>query len=104
MLCGEPVVLSITVTSAVGAPAAPGVKCPWIAQLPPAATLVPQLFAKTNDEASVPVPAMLVNTSVAPPVLVNVTLCDALVVPTFCIANFKLDRESDTAEGFPPSP
>ena len=74
--------LSVSVTAAVRAPAAAGAKCPWIEQFAPAARLVPQLFANTNEEASVPVTAMLVMPSVALPVLVKVTYSDALVVPT----------------------
>ena len=73
MLCGEPVALSVMVMAAVRAPAAAGAKCPWITQFAPAARLVPQLLANTNEEASVPVTAMLGMASVALPVLVKVT-------------------------------
>jgi hypothetical protein len=52
-------------------------------QLAPIARLDPQLFANTNEEAFVPVTAMLVMASTELPVLVSVTLCEALVVPTF---------------------
>ena len=82
MLCGEPLALSVMVTAAVCAPAAAGVKWPWMEQLAPPATLVPQLFANTNEEASAPVTAMLVIDIGEPPVLVKVTDCDALDVPT----------------------
>ena len=79
MLCGEPLALSVMVTAALSAPVVVGVKWPWMVQLAPPATLVPQLFANTNEEASVPVTAMLVMSKGAVPVLVSVTDCDALV-------------------------
>jgi hypothetical protein len=82
MLCGDPEALSVMVTAAVRAPVAVGVKCPWMVQLAPIARLDPQLFANTNEEAFVPVTAMLVMASVELPVFVNVTLCERLVVPT----------------------
>jgi len=47
-------------------------------QLAPTATLVPQLLANTNEDAFVPVTAMLLTVNVAVPVLVRVTDCDAL--------------------------
>jgi hypothetical protein len=82
MLCGEPVALSVMVMAAVNGPTAAGVKCPWIEQFAPAARLVPQLLENTNEDASVPVTTMLVIDSAEVPVLVNVTLCEALVVLT----------------------
>jgi len=82
MLCGEPAALSVIVTAAVSAPVAVGAKCPWIEQLAPTARLVPQLLAKTNEDALVPVTAMLVIVNAAAPVLVIVTDCDVLEVPT----------------------
>ena len=51
-------------------------------QFAPAAKLVPQLLANPNELAFAPVTAMLVIDKVALPVLVKVTLSDALVVPT----------------------
>jgi len=51
-------------------------------QLAPAATLVPQLLPKVNEDALGPVNVMLLMASGAALVLVSVTLCDALVVPT----------------------
>ena len=65
-------------------------------QFAPAAKLVPQLLANTNDEAFAPVTAMLVIVSVALPVLVNVTDFDALAVPTVTSPNGKLVAESVT--------
>jgi hypothetical protein len=66
-------------------------------QLAPAATLVPQLLANRNEEASVPVNAMLVMVKGAVPVLVSVTDCDALVDSTSWPAKVKLVADRDTA-------
>ena len=82
--------LSVMVTLAVFAPVEVGAKWPWIEQLAPTARLVPQLLAKTNCDAFVPVTAMLVIVSVAVPVLVMVTYCDALDVPTVTEPNDRL--------------
>lgn len=73
MLCGELTALSVIVTEAVSAPSAAGVKWPWMVQLPPAATLVPQVLAITNEDASAPVTAMLEMASGKALVLVKVT-------------------------------
>jgi len=43
---------------------------------------VPQVFAKTKEEALAPVTAMLVIDTAAVPVFVMVTYCEALEVPT----------------------
>jgi len=53
-------------------------------QLDPAAKLEPQLFAKTKEDASAPVTWILVIVIAMPPVLVKVTDCDPLLVPTAC--------------------
>ena len=65
-------------------------------QLAPAATLVPQLFANTNDDAPVPVTAMLVMDRAPVPVLVSVIDCDALLAPTWTEPNERLLVERDT--------
>ena len=95
--CGEPPALSLMVMAAVSAPPVVGSKCPWMEQFAPAARLVPQLLANTNEEAFAPVTAILVIASVAVPVLVKVTLCDAVAVPTAEEPNDKLVAESVAA-------
>jgi len=85
------------VMAAVSAPVVAGVKWPWIVQFAPAATLVPQPFANTNDEAFVPVTAMLAMFRIPVPVLVSVTDCDALVDPTCWVPKDKLLADRDTA-------
>jgi hypothetical protein len=102
--CGELVVVSLMVIAAVIAPAAVGAKCPWMVQLAPAARLVPQLFPNANADAPVPVTAMLLTSRVALPVLVNVTLCDALVDPACTLPNDRLVGDNDTVVGVIPVP
>lgn len=82
MVCCEVAALSIMVMTAVRGPADAGAKCPWMEQFAPATRLVPQLVANMNEEAPVPVKLMLEKLSVVAPVLVRVTLCDPLVVPS----------------------
>ena len=83
-------------TAAVRVPPAWGVKVTVIVQLAPAATLAPQVLVCTKSPAFVPVMAMgEVNVRVADSsVLVSVTLCAALVVPTPWLANVKLGGTS----------
>lgn len=73
-------------------------------QFAPAARLDPQLFANTNEDPSVPVTAILVMASVELPVFVRVTLCEALVVPTFWGPNDRLVDDSDTVVALTPVP
>jgi hypothetical protein len=96
MLCGESLALSVMVMAAVKAPTAVGAKCPWMLQFAPAARLVPQLFAKTNDEALAPVTAMLVIDKADPPVLVRVTDCELPEAPTVTEPNERLVADNET--------
>ena len=73
-------------------------------QLAPTARLDPQLLAKKNEEASAPVRPMLVTARIELPVLVKVTLCEALVVPTVCGPNVRLVADSDTVVELTPVP
>jgi len=102
--CGELPALSVIVISAVIAPAVAGVKCPWMEQVVSAATLAPQLFANTNEEAFAPVTAMLAMARGPVPVLVSVTDFEALVTPTFSLPNDRVDAESETIGGPIPVP
>ena len=63
-------------------------------QFAPAARLAPQLLTNTNEVAFAPVTAMLVIVSVALPVLVKVTACDAVAVPTAEEPNDRLVADS----------
>ena len=87
--CGLPVALSVTVTAAVGVPLALGVKVTLIVQLAPAATELPQVLIWEKSLALVPVTARLEIVSVVPPVLVSVTACALLLVPTPWLVNVK---------------
>lgn len=85
-LCGLPVALSAIVTLALRLPVAEGVKVTPIAQLLPAASvlgLIGHVFVWAKSPAFVPPTPMLVMVSGAAPLLVSVTDCAALVVPTF---------------------
>jgi hypothetical protein len=102
--CGDPAALSVMVMAAVSAPKTVGLKWPWMVQLAPDATEAPQLFPNAKEDAFVPVTAMLEMVRVAPPVLVNVTDCEALDVPTGSLPKDKLVAESETAAGLTPVP
>jgi hypothetical protein len=77
-------------------PAAVGVKTTLTVQFFPAATLVPQLLVCVKS----PLAAILEIFSVALPLLVRITVCAALVVPTGCLPNVRVVkfRETATAE------
>jgi len=93
--------LSVMVIAAVIAPAFVGAKWPWKVQFAPTARLVPQLFAKTKEDALAPVTAILVIDKAAVPVLVSVTVCDALVSPTVIEPNARLVGDKVTGGATP---
>ena len=101
MLCGELTASSAMVMAAVDVPAFAGAKCPWMLHFVPAATLAPHVFEKANEAASEPVTEMPVMDSASFPVLVRVTDCDALAVPTACAPN---DKEVADNDAIAPSP
>lgn len=78
------------VTAAVIAPVALGAKWPWMVQFAPTSRVEPQVSAKTKEDASAPVTAMLVIDKDALPVLVKVTYFDTLVVPTLIVPKVRL--------------
>jgi hypothetical protein len=73
-----PLLLSVMVSMPVSVPVAVGEKVTLIVQEPLAATLPPQLLVWPKFELA----AMLAIASAAPPMLLRVTGCGALVVPT----------------------
>jgi hypothetical protein len=91
-VCGEPLALSVIVTMPVRVPAAVGVKVTEIVQLPPAATLDPQLLVSAKSPDAV----IEVTDRAAVPELVSVTVWAALVMPSACGANVRLVGESVT--------
>jgi hypothetical protein len=102
--CGDPAALSVIVTAAVRPPAAVGVKVAEMLQLPPAATLDPQVFVWPKSPLLAPVTAMLMMLSAAVPGLLKVTLCAVLDVPTFREANISAVGLSDACGTPPPMP
>src|SRR5437660_8398124 len=88
-VCGLSAASLVIFTAAARAPGAAGVKLTLIVQLAPGATEpapVGQVLpaAKAKSAACAPVMVILVRFSGAPPLLVNVTFCAGLVVPTRC--------------------
>jgi hypothetical protein len=84
--CGLPPALSLIATAADRAPVAFGANVTVIVQLLLAASvagLTGQVFVWVKSPGLAPVTPMLLIVSVPGPLLVNVTLCPALVVPVF---------------------
>jgi hypothetical protein len=81
---GLPLALSLMLREALRVPAAVGVNVTLIVQLAPAATPLPQVFVCKKSEGSVPLKPTLGALSAAFPVLLRVTFCAALEVPTYC--------------------
>ena len=72
-ICGEPAALSLMVSEALRLPVVVGVKVTEIVQLPPGATLPPQVLVWAKSPGLVPVTAMLVMVRAPDPVLLSVT-------------------------------
>ena len=72
-------------------------------QFAPAARLVPQVLAKTNWDALAPVTLMLLIVNRDVPVLVKVTVCKLLQVPTVVVPNAMLvgDRVTEVGPATP---
>ena len=94
---GLPLALSEMKTDALREPVAVGANVTPIEQLAPAATLLPQVLVSEKSPEFVPARPMPVMFRVAVPVLVSVTLCAALVVPTICEPKVRLVGERLTA-------
>src|SRR5438445_2160089 len=96
-------------TMAARTPVAAGVKLTLIVQLAPGATepallgqVLPAVMPKSAGCA--PVMVMLMRFSGAPPLLVSVTFCAGLVVPTRCLPKALLVAESVAVGGVTPVP
>ncbi len=83
--CGEPLALSAIASEAVAAPPADGLNSTETVQLAPTAiAAVPHVFAEMRKElALVPVSVIEVSDKAAVPVFFTVTICAAVVLPTF---------------------
>ena len=78
-VCGLAAVLSITLKLPVRVPDAVGENVTLIAQFPPTATELPQLFFSAKS----PLVEIVAIAKATEPVFVSVTVCAVLVVPTF---------------------
>ncbi len=85
-VCGLPATLSTTLIVPVVVPVAAGVNVTLIVQAAPDVSEVPQLLVWPKFALAV----MEVIASVTLPMLVSVTVCAALVVPTVCDANVRV--------------
>src|SRR5207249_4739449 len=94
--CGLPLALSVTLNDALLVPLAVGVKVTLIVHCAPAATEVPQLLVCPKSPLLAPVMAMLEMFNVAEPMLLRVTACAALVVPTISFGNPSEDGDKRT--------
>ena len=92
VLPATPSLLSVMVSMPLRFPPAVGVKVTLIVQLPPAATLEPQLFVCSKS----PVMEMLTVSAASPP-LVKVTDCALLVELTSSLPKLRLLAERLTA-------
>ena len=81
-LCGLPAALSATLTEALREPVAWGVNVTLMVQFAPVATLVPHVFVWLKSPLLAPATVILLIVSDALPVLVSVTACALLAVPT----------------------
>ena len=84
--CGLLEAESVRVSVPVRVPAPVGVKVTLMVQLTPAAKLLPQLLVCEKS----PLAVMELNVTAPAVSLVAVTVCAALLVPTFCDANVRL--------------
>jgi hypothetical protein len=81
-VCGLPGALSVTATTAVSFPSIEGVKVTVIAQLAPGRRDVPQVLVSVKSVLFAPVMLRALILKLALPVLVSVTPCGVLVLPT----------------------
>ena len=81
-VCGLPPPLSVTLTDALLAPVAVGLRLTEIVQLAPAPIPVPQVFVVGKSPGFVPVTLIEVIESDVVPLFVRVTVLAALLVPT----------------------
>jgi hypothetical protein len=88
--------LSATLTEAVRAPVAVGVKVTEIVQLAPAASVAGQVLVCPKSPAFAPVTEMAVIVSPAVPVFVSVAVWAAPEVPTRVLPNVSAPGDSDT--------
>jgi hypothetical protein len=89
--CGLPIVLSVIVIEALRGPNWLGVKVTLMVQFAPAATFESHVLLWVKSAALFPVSAMLLITTAEVPVLVTVSCCALLTVPTSCRPKLRLE-------------
>lgn len=87
---GLPPPSSLNSSEAARAPVAVGLKVTLTVQLAPAAKVLPQVVVLEKSPAFAPVIAICHRCIVTPPLLVIVTLCGLLLVPTVWLAKLRL--------------
>src|SRR5713226_7348650 len=90
-VCGLLAALSVIVTLALRLPAAVGVKVTLMLQEALTPKLAGQLLVWAKSPAFVPVTVILAMLSVTVPLLVSVTGCAELLVPTVWLPNVRLE-------------
>jgi hypothetical protein len=88
-VCGLPGALSVILTEAVRLPVTKGLKVTLAVQSAPGASELLHPLLRRKSAASGPVTLTLAIVKVALPVLVSVTLWEALAVPTACLPNVR---------------
>lgn len=86
--------LSVMVTAPVLVPTAVGVKVICREQLPPAASVVGRVAQFELLTAKSPLAVKLLTVMLLVPLLVNVAVCELLVVPTVWLPKVNVDVES----------
>src|SRR5437870_4396548 len=99
--CGLPAALSVIETAAVLEPVAVGLNVTLMAQLAPAATVLPQLLVWVKSPPLVPVMPMAEMVSGAVPEFVRVTVFGAVVVPTVTLPKLRFVADRVTAGAIP---
>jgi hypothetical protein len=95
-LCGLPAALSVTLTADARFPVLVGVNTTLMVQLALAPSVAPQVFVCVKSRRFSPVTLIPINDSVDVPVLVSVTTCAALLVPTVWLPKAKEVGDSAT--------
>jgi hypothetical protein len=103
-ICGLPGALSVIVRAATRTPPAVGVNVTLTLHAPPGASEPPHVLDSAKSPAFPPATAIFVMVSAAFPILVSMTDCDALVVPTAVEGNVIRAGDSCRKGPFTPVP
>ena len=97
--CGLPRVLSVILTAALRGPVTPGVKITEIAQLALAARLEPQVVVSAKSVSFGPAMDMSPITTGSVPLLVRVSVWEALEAPTRWVLNLRFGDDRVRVSG-----